>query len=47
MEDKPNNAPTGEKILSLLVDLLADQYGVKVKYQIIKKGENENGELDT
>ena len=43
MEEKQNTPPTGEKILSLLVELLADQYGVKVKYQIIKKGENENG----
>lgn len=47
MEEKQKNVPTGEKILSLLVDLLADQYGVKVKYQIIKKGESDNGELDT
>ena len=46
MEEKQNTPPTGEKILSLLVELLADQYGVKVKYQIIKKGENENGEVD-
>lgn len=46
MEEQQKNVPTGEKILSLLVDLLADQYGVKVKYQIIKKGENENGKLD-
>ena len=41
MEEKQNNAPTGERILSLLVDLLADQYGVKVKYKIIKKGEED------
>ena len=47
MEDQQRNVPTGEKILSLLVELLADQYGVKVKYQIIKKGENDNGKLDT
>lgn len=46
MEEKKNNTPTGEKILSLLVDLLADQYGVKVKYKIIKKGEEDNGKLD-
>ena len=47
MEEQQKNVPTGERILSLLVELLADQYGVKVKYQIIKKGENENGEMDT
>lgn len=29
--------PSGEKILSLLVELLADQYDVKVNYQIITK----------
>lgn len=29
-----NNAPTAEKILSLLACLLADQYGVKVKFEI-------------
>jgi len=34
--------PTGEQILSLLVDLLADQHGVKVKYQIVKKGTKED-----
>lgn len=28
------NVLTGEKILSLLVDLYADQYGVNVKYHI-------------
>lgn len=39
-----SNAPSGEKILSLLVDLLADQYGVKVKYQIAKKGESNERE---
>ena len=39
MEEKQRNVPTGERILSLLVDLLADQYGVKVKYEIIRKGE--------
>ena len=38
MKEQQKNVPTGEKILSLLVDLLADQYGVKVKYQIIKRG---------
>ena len=47
MEEQQKNVPTGERILSLLVELLADQYGVKVKYQIIKKGEEDNGNLDT
>lgn len=41
MEEKKNNRPSAERILSLLVELLADQHAVKVKYQIIKKeGEN-------
>jgi hypothetical protein len=35
--------PTGEKILSLLIELFADQHNVKVKYQIIKKGDKTNG----
>ena len=30
-------AVSGEKILSLLVELLADQHQVKVKYQITTK----------
>lgn len=33
--------PSGEKILSLLVDLLADQYGVKVKYSITERKDDE------
>ena len=37
MEGEQNNKPSAEKILSLLVDLLAEQNGVKVKYKIIKK----------
>lgn len=36
-----NKPPSAERILSLLVDLLADQYGVKVKYQIESKEEAE------
>ena len=40
MEEKKNNGPSAERILSLLVDLLADQHRVKVKYQIIKKGDD-------
>ncbi len=31
------NEPTAERILSLLVNLLADQHGVKVKYSIVKE----------
>jgi len=39
MEGQENkNTPTANQILSLLVDLLADQYGVKVQYNIVKKG---------
>lgn len=38
MEGK-NNKPSAEKILSLLVELLAAQNGVKVKYTIAKKEE--------
>lgn len=34
--------PTGEQILSLLIDLLADQHGVKVKYHIEKEGTKED-----
>lgn len=41
MGEKPNNAPTAERILSLLVDLLADQMGVKVKYRIITREKEE------
>ena len=37
MEETKNNRPSAERILSLLVDLLADQHHVKVKYQIIKE----------
>ena len=29
---RTNEPPTAKRILSLLVDLLADQYGVKVSY---------------
>lgn len=32
-----NNAPTGEFLLSLLVELLAEQEGVKVTYEICKE----------
>ena len=38
MEENKNNRPSADKILSLLVELLADQHGVKVNYQIIKNG---------
>lgn len=37
------NQPSGEKILSLLVELLADQHNVKVKYQITTKEEKKEG----
>lgn len=40
MEEKQNTPPTGERILSLLVELLADQYGVQIEYEMI----NEKGE---
>lgn len=33
-----NRPPSAERILSILVELLADQYGVKVKYQIEENG---------
>lgn len=38
------NAPSAKKILSLLVDLLADQYGVEVTYEFAERNEmaNEN-----
>lgn len=32
-----NRKPTGKEILSLLIDLLAKQEGVKVKYEIVEK----------
>ena len=32
------NAPSAERFLSVLVELLADQYGVKVEYTIVSKG---------
>lgn len=32
------NAPSAERILSILADLLADQYGVKIKYTIVDGG---------
>lgn len=32
-----NNPPSAERILSILVELYADQMGVKVKYQIETK----------
>ena len=31
------NAPSGEKILQTLIELYADQMGVKVKYSIVDK----------
>lgn len=32
-----NNVPSGEKILQTLIELYADQMGVKVKYSIKDK----------
>lgn len=36
-----NNPPSAARILSILVDLYADQMGVKVKYQIVDSEETE------
>lgn len=36
-----SNAPTAERLLSLLADLYADQMGVKVKYEIVE-GDDSN-----
>ena len=38
-----NNGPSAERILSLLVELLADQNNVKVKYQITRQTKKEGG----
>ena len=32
-----NRKPPGKEILSLLIDILAKQEGVKVKYEIVEK----------
>ena len=40
MMEETNNRPSAERILSLLVELLADQHKVKVRYQIIKNGDD-------
>lgn len=40
------NVPTGERILSLLIDLYADQMSVKVKYAIVNKDGVQKGKLD-
>lgn len=45
MEEQLNNKPSAEKILSLLVDLLAEQNGVRVKYQIIKREGRDHEEV--
>ena len=39
------NIPTGERLLSLLADLYADQMGVKIKYIITDKEESKDGNL--
>ena len=44
LPETERNKPTAERIISLLVDLLADQHGVKVKYRIANKGEGEENE---
>lgn len=36
-----NNPPSAERILSILVDLYADQMGVKVQYRIETSKETE------
>ena len=36
------NTPSAERILSILVELYADQMGVKVKYRIENSNEEEN-----
>lgn len=33
------NAPSAERILSILVELFADQYGVKIDYEFEKRSE--------
>lgn len=38
------NTPSGEKILSTLVELLAEQHGIKVEYRIITKEEGVENE---
>lgn len=37
--EKDASIPTGEKILSILAELYADQMGVKIEYTITEKGE--------
>lgn len=39
LPEAERNKPTAERILSLLVNLLADQHGVKVKYSIVTNDE--------
>ena len=36
------NVPDGKRLLATLVELLADQYGVKIKYEIV---DTKNGEI--
>ena len=35
-----NNQPDGKTILEALLELLADQEGVKIKYEITKRGKH-------
>lgn len=37
--EKDASIPTGEKILSILAELYADQMGVKIEYTITERGE--------
>lgn len=38
MNNKNNKKPNGEKLLITLIELLADQEGVVIEYQITKDG---------
>lgn len=44
LPEAERNKPTAERILSLLVNLLADQHGVKVKYSIVTNDEGVENE---
>ena len=39
MATMSGNVPSAERILSILVELFADQYGVKVEYEFEKRSE--------
>lgn len=42
MEEKERKHPSGEDILSTLIELLAEQEGLKIEYTIVERGNNEN-----